>query len=92
MTMEWSRPPQLQEPPSTYAVAAWVDGERGSFLRVLNLTASRALFLAPGLYLSGVRDPKMLLKASLGASVSVSGMLALIYWLRRKEKGRAAGS
>lgn len=86
MTMEWSKPPQREEPESTYAIAAWVNGEPRAFGRVLNLTASRALFLLPGLYVAGVREPKLLAKAAVGASLGISGSLAFIYWLRKRRQ------
>lgn len=75
-------PPLLDEPPSTYAISAWTKGEPGALGRVIDLTLTRTLFIAPGLYIAGVRDPVSLVKATLGASVSISLSLALVYWWR----------
>ena len=77
-------PPLRDEPPSTYAISAWVKGEPGALGRVVDLTLSRTLFIAPGLYLAGIREPDRLVKATLGASLSITASLALLYWLQRR--------
>lgn len=40
-------------PPSTYAVAAVIQGQRGAVLRMIGLTAARGAAITPGLWLSG---------------------------------------
>ena len=44
-----------QSPPSTYAVASFMDGVPGTWYRVVEVTAVRAFFLGTGLYLMGFR-------------------------------------
>ena len=88
MNLEAAQPPLRDEPPSTYAISAWVNKEPGAFGRVVNLTLTRMLFIAPGLFIAGVRDPWMLTKATLGATTSITLSLALVYRFR----GRAGAS
>lgn len=73
---------QRGSPPSTYAVLDFVEGRPGATLRLLGLTAMRSLFVAPGLYLAGVRRPAQLAGYSLAASVSISVCLVAYYGLR----------
>ena len=72
--------PGRDDPPSTYAIAALVDGEPGALGRVIELTLTRTVLIAPGLYLVGIRDPMSLVKATLGATASITVGLALVYW------------
>lgn len=60
-----------RSPPSTYAVAALADGVPGSWFRVVEVTAIRALFIGTGLYAAGLRGDK-LLRGALGASSAIS--------------------
>lgn len=69
-------------PPSSYAVAAALEGEPGSWGRVLVGTLQRSLFLAPGIALAGVRG-EQLVKAALLGSAGITGVLFAIYSLRR---------
>jgi hypothetical protein len=64
-------------PPSTYAIHDLLEGRPGALVRVLGLTLCRALFVAPGLFLVGVRRPAQLAGYSLAASASISAMMAL---------------
>jgi hypothetical protein len=84
MPIESLQPPLKGEPPSTYAITSWVQGEPGSFGRVVNLTLTRMLFIAPGVWLAGVREPKKALKVSGSVSLTISGGLALLYWLQKR--------
>lgn len=75
--------PSIDDPPSVYAISAWVDGEPGSLIRVANLTLQRTVLIAPGLYFAGIREPAMLFKATLGTTLSLTLGLTLIYWWNR---------
>lgn len=70
-------------PPSSYAIASLIDGEPGSLGRVAVLTLQRSLIVSPGLYLSGLRG-RQLVRSSLLASASVTGLLVAWYWLKYK--------
>lgn len=62
-------------PPSAYAIADLLDGRPGALTRVAGLTIMRAAFIAPGLYLTGVRERVVV--RSLAASATITlGMLA----------------
>jgi hypothetical protein len=78
MRAEMMQAPLRDEPPSTYAISALVAGEAGSLGRVANLTLTRMVFIAPGLWLSGIRGTK-LLTTSGAVSLSITGGLALVY-------------
>jgi hypothetical protein len=65
-----------------------VNQEPGAFLRVVDLTLTRTIFIGPGIWAAGIREPKQLVKATLGASLTITGGLALVYWLR-KRRGQA---
>lgn len=58
-------------PPSSYAAYAVVDGERGAVLRFTGLTVLRALLIAPGIAVAGVRG-KQLVYGSLAGSALIS--------------------
>jgi hypothetical protein len=81
MPIEVLQPPLRDEPPSTYAIAAFMQGQPGSLGRVVNLTLSRMVFIAPGLYIAGIREPRELLKMTASVSVSLTAGLALLYRL-----------
>lgn len=69
-------------PPSTYAVDDLVEGRPGGLGRVLILTAMRAAFVAPGLYLAGQR--KDMIKTSLFVSGTITlGMIGVKLWTKR---------
>lgn len=70
---------QSDEPSSIYAVSAWVDGEPGAFRRVVGLTAGRMLFIAPGVVLSGQRNPMKILITSALVSTTLTLSLAALY-------------
>lgn len=71
-----------QSPPSSYAVAAALDGEDGAWPRVLGVTLARAVIIFPGLYLGGVRG-RHLFTGALAASASITGMLFVAYGIRK---------
>lgn len=48
-----SVPVEQQSPPSTYAVAAFIDKEHGSFGRMVFVTLLRSVFIFPGVYGAG---------------------------------------
>ena len=47
-----------QAPPSSYAIADVLESKPGAFGRTAKLTGIRALVIAPGLFLGGVRGPQ----------------------------------
>lgn len=66
-------------PPSTYAVAAVIEGQRGAVLRAVGLTLARGVAIAPGLWLAGrafkiegLRGWKLV-----GTSLAASSMITL---------------
>lgn len=81
-------PPEAQEPPSTYAVAAVVGGDYSAIPRLAGLTLLRAVFVAPGLWLAawatGMRlTPLQLAGFAVGGSVTISLGMVAWYGLRR---------
>lgn len=75
--------PVLGSPPSSYAIYDLVTGVPGALPRTIGLTAVRSIFIAPGLYLAGVRG-WTLVKGSLLASAFISlGMIGLCAWKAR---------
>jgi len=78
-------------PPSSYAVAAFVNGEKGSFARLVGVTVIRAIFIWPGLmgvgYLVMPKDNRLgvwrSVALALGASTSIS--TGLVIWYRLKK-------
>jgi len=71
-----------QSPPSSYAIAAALEGEPGAWGRVIGVTLARALFIVPGLYLGGIRGRKIL-TGSLMAATTITGALFILYGLKR---------
>lgn len=81
-------------PPSTYAVASVIKGERGSLARLVGVTALRSIFIIPGLW--GVARlmpglPSMTwwqtTLLGLGASTTISLGLLVFYWMKEKTFG-----
>jgi hypothetical protein len=72
-----------KSPPSSYAVAGVLEGERGAWNRVAFGTLQRSLFIAPGLAMAGIRGGE-LVKGSLYSSLSITGFIFLTYILRKK--------
>lgn len=76
-------------PPSSYAVAAALDGEEGAILRLVGLTFLRGVFILPGLWvvakISKIElDGLRLLGLSFGGSATITlGMLGYYYIQRR---------
>ena len=80
---------EAQSPPSSYAVAAAVDGEPGAWSRVLLVTFARAFVIAPGLYLGGIRGTKLLTGAAM-ASTTITAMLFALYGMKKHSAPRYA--
>lgn len=76
-------------PPSSYAIAALLEGEPNALNRVLGLTLRRVLFIAPGLFVAGRRGTD-LLKESLAASASITVLLTFYYADKRSKLNAAA--
>lgn len=76
-------PPEQQSPPSTYAIAALVDGEPGALGRTVLLTLSRSVPIGIGLRLSGQRIG--LVRNSLVVSTTITvAMLAYAYGRKQR--------
>ena len=71
-----------KSPPSTYEIAALLDGEQGAGWRVASLTMQRALIIGTGLWLAGIRDRKLVV-GSLTASVTVTFWIMGLYLLKK---------
>lgn len=79
-------------PPSDYAIEALVRGRPGGLPRTLGLTAKRTLFIAPGLYLAGIRG-RQLFWGSVAASVTITlGMIAVRAARKSAERARLPAS
>ncbi len=87
-----STPVERQAPPSTYAVAAFIDKQQGSFGRMVMVTLLRSVFIFPGVYGSGKLLKLDLSPWQIGAltlassSTITAGMLAW-YYLKSKVVG-----
>lgn len=82
-----------QGPPSSYAVAAVLDGESGAIPRLVGLTVLRAIFIIPALYLGSrvfARDLKFWQTCllSLSASSGISSGMLVWYKIQRKLQQR----
>lgn len=64
--------------PSSEAAASFLNGEDGGFAKIISSTLLRALLIAPGLALGGVREPKKVIIASLASSLMISTFI-LVY-------------
>ncbi len=71
-----------QSPPSTYAIAAVLEGQPGGWPSVFIGTAQRTAFILPGLFVAGLRG-RQLFTAALFASVSITTCLFPYYMMRR---------
>lgn len=76
-----------QSPPSTYAIAAFLEGEKGSAFRMLSVTLERSMFIGLGLALAGIKQP-LRTKAALICSASVTGWILADYILKRERLKR----
>lgn len=87
--------PRIAEasPPSTYAVAAFLEGQPGSGTRLLGLTALRAAFILPGLWIASAMSPVklsggQLVAFSLASSATITGGMIGWYKLHELRQGR----
>lgn len=76
-------------PPSSYAVAAALDGEEGAIMRLLGLTALRGAFIFPGMWVVAKitkteLDTLKLLGLSFGGSATITLGMMGYYLIRRK--------
>lgn len=86
-----STDPNLENgsPPSSYAVVSVLDGEPGSFMRLIGLTFLRGCFILPGLWVAA-RVTKVeltsiqLVSLSFAGSATISAGMVAYYWIRRK--------
>ena len=87
MVMNASNLIPQKSPPSTYAIASYVDGVPGSWYRVLKLTVVRSLMIGSGLYLAGFRDDQ-LIKGSITSSIAITAWLMIGYKAELQEKSQ----
>lgn len=87
--------PRIAEasPPSTYTVAAFLEGQPGSGTRLLGLTALRAVFILPGLWIASAMSPVklsggQLVAFSLASSATITGGMIGWYKLNELRQGR----
>lgn len=85
-----ARPPGVEEaaPPSTYAVAAVLDGHEGAAIKLIGLTALRSVFIVPGIYIAtrmtGAKlSGGQVVAASLASSCTISAGMLAWYGLKR---------
>jgi hypothetical protein len=78
-------------PPSTYAIAAFLEGEPGSTARLIGTTVLRSVFIVPGVWVASKvfareADLSMLQIGAMGltASSTITAGLLLWYWLKRR--------
>jgi len=81
----WGEAPYVEPgaPPSSYPVAAVLEGEPGGWPAVAWGTVKRSAFIAPGLALAGIRG-KQLVLGSVYASLGITAALFALYLARRK--------
>ena len=76
-------------PPSSYAVAAAIDGEQGAILRLVGLTFLRGCFIFPGLWVvnkitKAELDALKLLALSFGGSATITLGMVAYYLVQRR--------
>ena len=81
----WGEAPYVEPdaPPSSYPVAAVLEGEPGGWPGVILGTVKRSVFIAPGLALAGIRGKKLVL-GSVYSSAVVTAWLFALYLARKK--------
>lgn len=72
-------------PPSAYAIASLLEGEKGSVGRVVEATLLRTAFLVPGLYLATPYRGVQLLNVALAGSASITVCLIVHYALKKDQ-------
>lgn len=89
--MYGNTPVENGAPPSTYAIAAFLEGEPGSTARLIGTTVLRSIFIVPGVWLAAKvfardADLSMIQIGAMGltASSTITAGLLLWYWLKRR--------
>ncbi len=77
---------EAQSPPSTYAIAAVIDGDPNAWGRVAYLTAIRAAMIWPGLRLAGIKGRDAMAGAAMGSAFITLLLLADYSFKRRPTK------
>lgn len=75
---------ERESPPTSYAIAAFLNGEPDGAFRIAKGMVQRSFFIAPGLWLSGVKGVGNIAKTSLITSASISAILLGFYMLERQ--------
>lgn len=78
----------LSSLPSSDAAARFVMGEEGAWKDIITSTLLRAVLIAAGMYVAGIRDRTTLTKAAIGGAVGIE-MFVLAYIWRNHEKMKA---
>lgn len=83
-----------QSPPSTYAVADFLDGSEGSAIRLAGLTLIRSVFIVPGLWAASKMTSVPLTFGqiagfSLASSTTISVGMVGYYAFKRRRAARA---
>jgi hypothetical protein len=75
---------ERDSPPTSYAIAAFLNGEPDGATRVVKGMLQRSIFIAPGAWLSGTKGLRNIARTSLIVSASISTILLGFYMMERQ--------
>jgi hypothetical protein len=78
------------ELPSVRSARDYLEGREGGLVRVLVSTAGRAVIIAAGAWVAGLREPRRLVAAAVGGAVAIE-LFVLWYTAREPEQDEGAG-
>jgi hypothetical protein len=70
------------ELPSVRSARDFIEGREGGFQSVLVSTAGRAIIIAAGAWVAGVREPRRLVAAAVGGAVAIE---LFVLWYTAQE-------
>jgi hypothetical protein len=73
------------ELPSVRSARDYLEGREGGLVRVLVSTAGRAVIIAAGAWVAGVREPRRLVAAAVGGAVAIE--LFVLWYTAREVDG-----
>ena len=76
------------ELPSVRSARDYLEGREGGLERVILSTAGRALIIAAGAWVAGLREPRRLVAAAVGGAVAIE---AFVLWYTARGGERAEG-